>query len=90
MTGIQSSNERLATLENQVDNLQTSVTELKTSVDLLHGKFDAFLKIIMENYVAKETFDEYKRSKWLERLLIIIITAIISGLIAYFLRQYKV
>ena len=86
MAKLQNNGERLATLETEVKNIQTGMTELKTSVDSLHGKFDVFI----QNYVAKDTFEEYKKNKWLERILLIIITAGISGLIAFFLREYRI
>lgn len=78
--------ERLAVLENQVHNIDTKINSIETSMKELHGKFD----IITTNYVAKETFEEYKKNKWLERILLILVTAILSGLVAFFLREAKV
>lgn len=82
--------ERLATLETQVENTNQKLTTLENSVQGLHGKFDALSTMITTNYVAKDTFEEYKKNRWLERSLIILVTSIISGLVGLFLRANSI
>ena len=59
--------------------------ELKISVGSLHGKFDAFTTLITTSYVAKETFEEYKKGRNMERLTTILVSSMIAGLVGYFL-----
>ena len=68
----------------------------RNSIQQLHGKFDDFTKVISENYTATATFEQFKetikekdKNKWMERILIILITATITGLVAYFFRQFE-
>lgn len=89
-----SDNERLAIVETQLTGITGKTNSIENSVKELHGKFDNFSKVISENYVAKDTFEQYKKTqeqreknRWMDRLLTIIITAVITGLIAYFLRR---
>lgn len=79
--------ERLATMEAEVKNTNLRLSELEKSVQGLHGKFDTLTKILTENYVAKDTFEEFKKNKWLERVLIVLVTTMVSGLVAFFLRE---
>lgn len=79
--------ERLAVLETQVGNVQTKINSIENSIQSLHGKFDLFTKMLTDNYVAKETFDEYKKGRWMDRIIVVLITAVISGLVAFFLRE---
>ena len=82
--------EKIATLEANMINIDRRLTSIEESVASLHGKYDAFMKIITESYVAKETFEEYKRNRTLERIITILATATISGLVAFFLREFNV
>lgn len=82
--------ERLAALETNMENVQDKLNTMENSIQGLHGKFDSFINTITTNYVVKDTFEEWKKNRWLERIVIIIITAIISGLIAFFLRANNV
>ena len=82
--------ERLATMENEIKNMDSRIEAMTKSVDALHGKFDSLTTILTTSYVAKETFDEYKRGRTLERILTILATAVISGLVAFFLRANNV
>lgn len=71
--------ERLAALEVEMRNLQTGIDMANKSVDALHVKFDS----LQGSYVSKGEFEEWKRSRWLERLLMILTTAVITTLVAY-------
>lgn len=82
MTNEKANVERLATLEANMTNIDARLKHLEGSMEQLHGKFD----LLTQNYVAKDTFEEYKKNKWLERFLTILVTALISGLVAFFLR----
>lgn len=79
--------ERLAVLEEQAKELRTGMDGIKTRVDSLHTKFDSLAVTLSEKYVSKEAFDGYKRAKSLERLLTIIVTAIITGLVMFFFEK---
>lgn len=82
--------ERIATLEANMANIDQKLKVIENSMLSLHTKVDTFMKVITDNYVAKDTFEEYKKNKWLERIIIILVTGIISGLIAFFLRENKI
>lgn len=80
--------ERLATLETKTNAIENSLHEL-------HGKFDDFTKVISENYVAKSTFEQFKetqkekdKNKGLERVIIVLVTTVIAGLVGFFFRQF--
>lgn len=75
--------ERLAVLEADMKNIEKRLDSIEQSVVALHGKFD----LITQNYVTKETFEENKKNKWLERVVTIIVVAVITGLIGVFLRS---
>lgn len=79
--------ERLAVLETEVKNVSTKLNTVENSVNGLHGKVDTLILTLTEKYVAKETFEEFKKARWLERALSIIITAIITGLIMQFINR---
>lgn len=100
--------ERLAKMEERVENLVNQVVEvktavqhegeeLKTAVANLHGKWDDFSQNILRNYVSIDTFNEYKRGQEekaknnrLEKIIYILVTAVITGLIAFFFRELKI
>ena len=79
--------ERLAKLEVEIKNLQNGMDMSNKSMEGLHGKFDMLLNTLSTNYVAKDTFEEYKKNKWLERVVTVIISASITGLISFFIVQ---
>ena len=88
--------ERLASMETEVKNMGGKLNTMENSIQGLHGKFDAFSALVSTNYVPKSTFDEYKRtsdekgrSAWLERIILIITTAAIGGLVGYFFNGGK-
>jgi UDP-2,3-diacylglucosamine pyrophosphatase LpxH len=78
--------ERISFLEAKMEDINRRLQSMDASIKLLHGKFD----IITTSYVAKDTFNEYKKNRWLERMLIVLVTAIISGLIAFTFRELGV
>lgn len=75
--------ERLAALETDMKNIEKRLDSIEQSVIALHGKFD----FMTQNYVTKEVFEENKKNRLLEKILTIIITAVIIGLIGVFLRS---
>jgi hypothetical protein len=79
--------ERLAVLEEQSKELKISVDGVKTSMASLHTKFDTLSTTISERYVSKDTFDEYKKSRLLERVLTILVSTAITALVMYFFNQ---
>lgn len=87
---MKNTNERLGIMETELKNVIKDMGNLKASVDSLHGKFDAFAVLVSSSYVSKETFDEWKKNRWLERILIVLATGTISALIAFFLRENRI
>ena len=79
--------ERLAVLEEQTKELKVSVDGVKSSMTSLHTKFDALSTAISERYVSKDTFEEYKKSRLLERALTILVSTAITALVMYFFNQ---
>lgn len=73
--------ERVAVLEANMININERLKGIEESMANLNGKFD----LITQNYVAKETFEEFKKNRWLERVVTILMTALIAGLVEYFL-----
>lgn len=76
-------NERLAIVETEMRSVKEKMGRIEESLGALHGKFD----LLTQTYVAKETFEEYKKNRWLERIVVILVTAIISGLVTFVLRE---
>ena len=89
MREIKNEGERLAVVETQITSLTNKINGIENSMSNLHGKFDTLTKMLTENYVAKETFEEYKKNRGMERIITILITAAITGLVAFFLRENK-
>lgn len=81
--------ERIAAMETELVNQGNKLNDVENSIKELHGKFDTFQNTIITGYVAKETFEEYKRARWLERVLIALVTSAITGLISFFLVNSK-
>ncbi len=79
--------ERLAIVETDMRNLNTKVNSIENLLQSLHGKIDMFTQLLTENYVAKATFEEYKKNRLLERVLTVLVTGVIMGLIGFFLRE---
>ena len=76
--------ERLAVLENQMTSVGKKIDGLDISVQSLHTKMDTLVTTFHENFVTKGEFDEWKKSRLMERILSILVTAIITGLVAFF------
>lgn len=85
-----SADERLGILETQMVSLEKKVDDVDKSISNLHLKIDGLVTTLSDKYVSKDTFDEWKKNRWLERMLIIIVTAALSGLIAFFLRENRI
>lgn len=83
------SGERLATLEAQMYNVTEKMNNMENSMQALHGKMDTITKLITEKYVSKDTFEEYKKSRWLERIITMLVTAAVTGLVAFYLREAR-
>lgn len=88
--------ERLAALEVETKNVVSKVNSVENSLQGLHGKVDNLTKVLAENYVAKDTLEQYKetqkekeKNKNMDRFIWILVTALITGLIAFFLREAK-
>lgn len=84
-------------MENEVKNVVLKMDNLEKSINNLHGKMDSFTKMLTDKYVATATFDEYKRTmaereknQRLEKIMWIIVTAVVTGLIAFFLRELRI
>jgi predicted nuclease with TOPRIM domain len=89
--------ERIASMEVEVKNLSEKVNSVENSVHELHGKFDVFQNTIIKSMVSNEAFTEYKKSEEirrkngrLEKLIYILVTAIVAGLVAFFFREMGV
>lgn len=78
--------ERLAVLENEMTTINKKMDAIDSSVSSLHTKIDTLVTTFHENFVSKGEFDEWKKNRWLERILIMLITGAISGLIAFYFR----
>lgn len=89
--------EKIAVLEANMKNIDSRLVHIEGSIKELHGKMDAFTKILSDNYVPIKAFDEYKdaqslrdRNKNLEKVLWLIVGSVITGLIAFFLRELRI
>lgn len=96
MTTIKPDGERLAILETETKTITEKVNSIENSVQSLHGKFDTFTKVLAENYVAKDTFTQWQatekekeKNRGMERFVWVMVTAIVTGLIAFFLREIR-
>ena len=84
---MKSDGERLAVLEEKVDAITKKIGQVEISITGLHTKMDAFILTLSREYVSVTVFDEYKKSRTLDRLLTVVATATITGLISYFISR---
>ena len=89
--------ERLASMETEVKNLGGKLNGMENSMASLHGKVDAFTKLLADKYMTTATFEQYKetvkeheKNDLLQKIILVIVTAVITGLIAFFLRELQV
>lgn len=82
----QTDGERLAVLEEQSKELKVSVDKTNASIISLHTKFDGLASTLSEKYVSKDTFEEFKKTKLLERILTVLITSTVTGLVLDFIQ----
>lgn len=78
--------ERIASMEAQMKGIDKRLNGIEKGMVSLNSKLD----LITSNYVHKDTFTEYKKNKWLERVIVVMVTAMLSGLVAFFLREFGV
>lgn len=76
--------ERLAVLENQMTGVSKKVDALDISIQSLHIKMDTLVSTFHENFVSKGEFDEWKKNRVLERILIILVSSVIGALITFY------
>lgn len=86
--------ESIVELQTEMKNVLDKVNSIENSMASLHGKWDDFSQNILKNYVATETFEEYKnaqkekeKNRLLEKIIWAIVSAIIVGLIAFFFQR---
>lgn len=86
--------ESIVELQTEMKNVLDKVNGIENSIASLHGKWDDFSKNILKNYVATETFEEYKnaqkekeKNRLLEKIIWAIISAVIVSLIAFFFQR---
>jgi len=89
--------ERLVVLETDLKNINTKIDDIEASLSNLHGKFDNFRDTIAKNFVPVSTFEEFQRTqreknknRILELIITSLITAVVTGLVAFFLREFGV
>lgn len=89
--------ESIVELQTEMKNVLDKVNSIENSMSSLHGKWDDFSQNILKNYVATETFEEYKRgqkekekNRVLEKIIWAIVSAVIVSLIAFFFRDLKI
>lgn len=75
--------EKIASIEAKMEGIDRRLNSIDDNMKQLNAKFD----LITSSYVHKDTFDEYKKNKWLERVIVVLVTAILSGLVAFFLHE---
>lgn len=86
--------EKIVELQTNMHNVSDKVNNIENSVNALHGKFDSFKDDINKNFVPMGTFDEYRKTqveknknRYLEIVIAVLITSIVGGLVAFFLRE---
>lgn len=79
--------ERLAVLETQSIALNKKLDVLDASIGGLHTKMDGLLTTLSSNFVSKGEFEEWKKARSLERILIILVTSAITGLVSFFIQK---
>lgn len=87
MTMSKPEGERIAILETGMQVLDKKIDTIDKSITGLHTKIDTLLGSLSKDYVAIATFEEYKHSRWMERISTVLITAIITGLFSFFLQK---
>ena len=89
--------ERLAILETNMKNIDTKMNGIENSLKELNGKVDAFIRLITDGFVSQATFNEFQntqrerdKNKLLTNILWGITASVITGLIAFFLRENRI
>lgn len=75
-----SENSEIAVLQTQMQQVQDDIGEIKNSIKAIQTALDG-------RFVTQEVFDAHRRNQWLERVIIIISTAVITSLIAFFVNN---
>ena len=81
--------ERLAVLENQMQNVSKKIDAVDLSISALHSKVDTLVTTFHENFVSKGEFEQWKKSRNLERITMVLVTAIITALVTFFIASIK-
>lgn len=68
-------------------SMNKKMDAIDLSMSALHAKMDTLVSTFHENFVSKGEFDEWKKNRVLERIVLVLVTAAISGLISFFLRE---
>ena len=79
--------ERLAFLEATMTGVNKKLDALDMLMSTLHIKMDTLTTTFNDNFVAKREFEEWKRSRSIERVVLILFTAIISSLVTFWVYQ---
>ena len=89
--------EHIVELQTNVKNMSDKVNSIENSVQALHGKFDDFKDTFSKTFLPMSTFDEYKsvqkerdKNRILELVITALISSVITGLVAFFLREFGV
>lgn len=75
-----STDSEVAVLQNQVENLQTDATEIKSDIKEI--------KLALEsNFVTHVEFENYKSTQNTQKILLSIINLVFGGLLGFFISQ---
>lgn len=72
-----SENSEIAVLQTQMKQVQDDIGEIKVSISSISDKLDG-------SFVTRSEFDAHRKNQWLERILTVLITAVIMGLAGFF------
>lgn len=75
-----SNDTEIAVLKEQTKVFDRDLGEVKTTLSSMDGKLEEIRSLLSEQYVTKKEFEAYRKSQNLNKVLIGVITAIITAM----------
>ena len=71
----------IAVLKNQTKVFDRDLTEVKATLGSMDSKLEEIRSLLSEQYVTKKEFDAYRRAQNINKILIGLMTAVITAIL---------
>ncbi len=71
----------IAVLKNQTKVFDRDLTEVKVTLSSMDGKLEEIRSLLSEQYVTKKEFDAYRKAQNFNKVLIGLMTALITAIL---------